>query len=73
MLKRMWEGDLTLEDNQRINTRVIGISGLELPSMLQGKYKIILVQNDMSFVTLTCIYMSIILIAKRHLLCMSDK
>jgi hypothetical protein len=26
MLKRMWEGDLTLEDKQRINTRVIGIN-----------------------------------------------
>ncbi len=36
MLKRMWEGDLTHEDKQRINTRVIGINGLELPSMLQG-------------------------------------
>ncbi len=41
MLKRMWGGDLTLEDKQRINTRVIGDNGLELPSMLQGKYKII--------------------------------
>ncbi len=37
MLKRMWEGDLTLEDKQRINTRVIGDYGLELPSMQQGK------------------------------------
>jgi hypothetical protein len=46
MLKRMWEGDLTLEDKPRMNTRVIGINGLELPSMLQGKYKIILVQNN---------------------------
>ncbi len=41
MLKRMWEGILSLEDKQRINTRVIGDNGLELPSMLQGKYKII--------------------------------
>jgi hypothetical protein len=40
-LERMWEGDLTLEDKQRINTRVIGKNGLELPSMIQGKYKII--------------------------------
>ena len=38
MLKRMWEGDLILEDKQRINTRVIGYDGLELPSMLQGEY-----------------------------------
>jgi hypothetical protein len=41
MLKGMWEGNLTLEDKQRINTRVIGDNGLELPSRLQGKYKII--------------------------------
>jgi hypothetical protein len=66
-------GRLSLEDKQRINTRVIEINGLELPSMLQGKYKVILVQNNMSFVTLTCIYMSVISIARRHLLCMSDK
>ncbi len=37
ILKRMWEGYLTLEDKQIINTRVIGDNGLELPSMLQGK------------------------------------
>jgi hypothetical protein len=73
MLKIMWEGNLTFENKQRINTRVIGINGLELPSMLQGKYKIILVQNNMSFVTLTCIYMSVISIARRHVLCMSNK
>jgi hypothetical protein len=30
MLKRMWEGDLTLEDKQRINSRVIGDNGLKL-------------------------------------------
>ncbi len=73
MLKRIQEGDLTLEDKQRINTRVIEINGLELPFMLQGKYKIILVQNNMSFVTLTCSYMSVISIARRQLLCMSNK
>jgi hypothetical protein len=73
MLKRIWEGDLTLEDKQRINTRVIGDNGLELPSMLQGKYKIIQVQNIISLVTLTCIYMSVISNPRRHLLCMSDK
>ena len=38
MLKRMWEGDLDVEDRKRINTRVIGYDGLELPSMLQGEY-----------------------------------
>jgi hypothetical protein len=73
MLKRMWEGNLTLEDKHRINTRVIGDNGLELPSMLQGKYKFSQVQNIMSLVTLTCIYMSVISYPMRHLLCMSDK
>jgi hypothetical protein len=34
MLKKMWEGDLNDEDRKRINTRVIGYDGLELPSML---------------------------------------
>ncbi len=73
MLKRMREGDLTLEDKQRINTRVIGDNGIKLPSMLQGKYKIIQVQNNMLLVTLTCIYMSVISNSRRHLLRMSDK
>jgi Fe-S cluster biosynthesis and repair protein YggX len=31
MLKRMWSGDLTKEDRKRINTRVLGTNGLELP------------------------------------------
>ena len=44
MLKRMWEGDLDVEDRKRINTRVIGYDGLELPSMLKGEY-IFLVHN----------------------------
>jgi hypothetical protein len=45
MLKKMWEGDLDPEDRKRINTRVIGFNGLELPSMLQGEYQIIPIQN----------------------------
>jgi hypothetical protein len=49
MLKKMWEGDLDLEDRKRINTRVIGYNGLELPSMLQGEYKIIQVMNSFSY------------------------
>ncbi len=73
MLKRMWEGDLTPEDRKRINTRVIGYNGIELPSMLQGKYKSILVQNYMSLLTISCINMSVISTTRRHLLCMSDK
>jgi hypothetical protein len=58
MLKRMWEGDLSLEVKQRINTRVIGYNGLELTSMLKGKCKIIHVQNNLSLLNLlafTCL------------------
>ncbi len=40
MLKRMWEGDLTLVGKHRINTRVIGRNELKLPFMIQGKYKL---------------------------------
>ncbi len=52
MLKRMWEDDSTCDDRERINTRVIGHNGLELPSMLKGKYQIFLFKNNMSFLTL---------------------
>ncbi len=45
MMKKMWEGDLDPKDRKRINTRVIGYNGLELPSILQGKYQIIHIQN----------------------------
>jgi hypothetical protein len=37
MLKRMWSGDLTKEVCKRINTRVLGTNGLELPPELEGK------------------------------------
>ena len=37
MLKRMWSGDLTKEDRMRINSRVLGSSGLELPPDFEGK------------------------------------
>ncbi len=37
MLKRMWSGDLTKKDCKRINTRVLGTNGLELPPELEGK------------------------------------
>ncbi len=53
MLKKVWEGDLDLEDRKRINTRVIGYNGLELPSMLQGEYKNIKIMNNYSY--LPCI------------------
>jgi hypothetical protein len=34
-LKRMWNGDLSTEDRKRINTRVIGYNGLQLPSHVE--------------------------------------
>ncbi len=37
MLKRMWNGDLSTEDCKRINTRVIGYNGLQLPAHLEGE------------------------------------
>jgi hypothetical protein len=37
MLKRMWNGDLSTEDHKRINTRVIGYNGLQLPSHLEDE------------------------------------
>jgi hypothetical protein len=37
MLKRMWSGDLTKDDQMRINSRVIGTPGLELPPDFEGK------------------------------------
>ena len=37
MLKRMWSGDLTKEDRMRINSRVLGSSGVELPPDFEGK------------------------------------
>ena len=37
LLKRMWKGDLTKKDRERINTRVIGENGLTLPSSFGNK------------------------------------
>ncbi len=37
MLKRMWSGDLTKDDQVRINSRVIGTPGVELPPDFEGK------------------------------------
>ncbi len=37
MLKRMWTGDLSKEDRQVINSRVIGYNGLKLPLVFEGK------------------------------------
>ncbi len=38
MLKKMWNGDLSTKDRKRINTRVIGYNGLQLPSHLEGEF-----------------------------------
>ncbi len=37
MLKRMWNGELSIEDQKRINTRVIGYDGLTIPDKLEGE------------------------------------
>ncbi len=37
MLKRMWSGDLTKDDQVRINSRVIGTPCVELPPDFEGK------------------------------------
>ncbi len=37
MPKRMWTGDLSKEDCQVINSRVIGYNGLKLPLVFKGK------------------------------------
>ena len=37
LLSRMWNGDLTKEDREKINTRVIGENGLTLPSSFGNK------------------------------------
>ncbi len=37
MLKRMWSGDLSKDDRVRINSRVIGTPGVELPPDFGGK------------------------------------
>ena len=37
MLKRMWNGDLTKEDQKQINTRVIRYQGIKFPTIFKGK------------------------------------
>jgi hypothetical protein len=41
VLTRMWSGDLSKEDHQKINTRVIGYKGLKLPATSEGKQSVI--------------------------------
>ena len=38
ILKRMWNGKLSIEDQRRINTRVVGYNGLTIPDKLKGEY-----------------------------------
>jgi hypothetical protein len=40
MLRRMWSGELTKEDRMRINTRVLGKDGLELPPEFENTQRI---------------------------------
>ncbi len=48
MLKRMWSGDLTKEDRMRLNTRVLGTNGLELPPECEGKQRIRIFQIEIN-------------------------
>jgi hypothetical protein len=68
MLKRMWSGDLSKEDCKRINTRVIGYNGLELPTEFEGEQKIKTFENQINCFTLTSI-----LLSRGLLLCLSNK
>jgi hypothetical protein len=40
-LKRMWSGDLSKKDCQKINTRVVGYKGLKLLATSEGKQFVI--------------------------------
>jgi len=37
MLKRMWSGDLTKDDQMRIRSTILGTSGLQLPPAIESK------------------------------------
>jgi len=37
MLKIMWNGELSIQDQKIINTRVVGYNGLEIPHKLEGE------------------------------------
>jgi len=37
MLKRRWNGELSIVDPKRINTRVVGYDGLTIPDKLKGE------------------------------------
>ena len=78
MLKRMWNGDLTTEDCKRINSRVIGYNGLQLPSNIEGEFKKRKFQNwkntQKRAVTLISVFVLILNLCKRRLLlCLPNK
>jgi hypothetical protein len=76
MLKRMWNGDLTNEDQKQINTRVIGYQGLKLPTTFEGKQshmnQLETYLNFKSFY-LELEYFTLLCIHSRCLLCLSNK
>ena len=78
MLKRMWNGDLTTEDCKRINSRVIGYNGLQLPSNIEGEFKKRKFQNwkntQKHAITLISVFVVILNLCKRRLLlCLPNK
>ncbi len=61
MLKRIWSGDLTKEDRMRINTRVLGTNGLELPPEFKGKQISVIFQIGIChFSLIQCIHLSLL-------------
>ncbi len=61
MLKRMWSGDVTKEDRMRINTRVLGKYGLELPPEFEGKQISVIFQIGIChFSLIQCIPLSLL-------------
>jgi hypothetical protein len=76
MLKRMWNGDLTNEDQKQINTRVIEYQGLKLPTTFEGKQfhmnQLETYLNFKSFYS-ELEYFTLLCIHRRCLLCLSNK
>ena len=67
MLKRMWNGELSIEDRYRINTRVIGYKGLTIPenSKVSFEQNISILNNLLLKVFIE--------LERRWMLCMSNK
>ncbi len=76
MLKQMWNGDLTNEDQKQINTRVIGYQGLKLPTTFEGKqFHMNQLETYLNFKSLylELEYFTLLHIHRRCLLCLSNK